>query len=208
MKFTDFEGGVRSAAFASGGLIPATRRGAVEPGLMHVADWLGTFCKLAGCDAHDPAAGSHSFPDVDSVDQLWTVLNGTSSLRQSSPLPLSSSALILWPHKLVLGKQGGKGVWTGPKHPNKTKLKDNDGGCGSAGCLFDINADPMEHDDIGRKNPELLKKLSNTLTTLKAGFWQSEANIKGGDKNYPKCKSMKETAAEHNNFAAPVCVAG
>ena len=57
----------------------------------------------------------------------------------------------------MLGKQGGKGVWTGPVHPNKTKLQDDDKGCGDDGCLFDIAADPTEHADLAAAQPQLLK---------------------------------------------------
>ena len=46
------------------------------------------------------------------------------------------AAIIVWPHKLVLGKQRGMGVWTGKVHPNATaRLVDNDPGC-PAGCVF------------------------------------------------------------------------
>eukprot|EP00666_Eupelagonemidae_sp_cell4sb_P007475 gene7475-23207_t len=55
MKFSDFEGGTRVAALASGGLIPKARRGKVEKGIIHIADWLHTFCALAGVDPRDPA---------------------------------------------------------------------------------------------------------------------------------------------------------
>ena len=42
---------MRVNAFASGGLIPAARRGAVEEGLIEIADWFTTFCGLAGVPA-------------------------------------------------------------------------------------------------------------------------------------------------------------
>jgi arylsulfatase B len=39
MKFTDFEGGTRVAAWASGGVIPANLRGSTTQHLIHICDW-------------------------------------------------------------------------------------------------------------------------------------------------------------------------
>jgi hypothetical protein len=47
----------------------------------------------------------------------------------------------MWPYKIVQGTQQGKGVWTGIKSPNATKVKDNDHGCSPTGCLFNIDLD-------------------------------------------------------------------
>ena len=67
-KASNWEGGVRVNAFASGGLIPAARRGAVEEGLIEVADWYTTFCGLAGVSADDPVAKAAGLPAVDGLD--------------------------------------------------------------------------------------------------------------------------------------------
>eukprot|EP01047_Picozoa_sp_COSAG01_P013225 COSAG01_NODE_615_length_14818_cov_9.454039_12_plen_90_part_00 len=73
---------------------------------------------------------------------------------------LTKDTFIAWPYKIVTGKQGGKGIWTGTRSPNATKVKDDDPGCGSmpddlddlaslAGlaapgpCLFQIEQDPV-----------------------------------------------------------------
>ena len=36
---------------------------------------------------------------------------------------LGQGAIIVWPHKLVIGNQGGKGVWTGKVHPNASTVR-------------------------------------------------------------------------------------
>jgi len=208
MKFSDFEGGVRVSAFASGGLIPMDRRNSVETGLMHVADWYATFCNLAGCDSpSDPAAKGAVFPDVSSVDQLWTVLHGDPSPRQNLPLPISPNALIQWPYKLVIGKQGGKGVWTGPQHPNGTQIRDNDPGCSDKGCLFDIDSDPSEFVDLAAYMPDKQLELLNTLTALKAGFYEWKADVNGGDAIYSQCTTLDDFITAHQNFLGPICSA-
>ena len=49
-KATLFEGGVRSLAFANGGVLPESMRGKTSEGFIHIADWYPTFCKMAGVD--------------------------------------------------------------------------------------------------------------------------------------------------------------
>ena len=53
-QFTDFEGGTRVAAWASGGVIPAAMRGSTLTQLMHICDWHGTFSFLAGAQRFTP----------------------------------------------------------------------------------------------------------------------------------------------------------
>lgn len=208
-KFSDFEGGVRASAFASGGLIPDSRRNTIEKGLIHVADWYATFCKLAGCgSASDPAAAGGDFPDVDSVDQVWTVLRGDPSPRQQLPLPISPNTLIQWPYKLVIGDQDGKGVHAGPVHPNATKkIKNNDPGCGKHGCVFDIEQDPSEFVDLAKSMPDKRQELRDSLKALKKGFYEFEADINGGDAIYSDCTTIEKFASSHRNFIGPVCSA-
>ena len=50
---------MRVPAFVSGGFVPPARRGAAEPGVVHIADWLATLAGVAGVDASaDARAGS------------------------------------------------------------------------------------------------------------------------------------------------------
>ena len=67
MKFTDFEGGTRVAAFVSGGAVPGARRGTAERGLMHICDWYCTFAALAGVDPADAKARGGPVPPVDQL---------------------------------------------------------------------------------------------------------------------------------------------
>ena len=55
-KFVPLEGGIRVNAFVSGGYLPSDRRGKVETGRLHIADWYNTFCTLAGLDPTDQRA--------------------------------------------------------------------------------------------------------------------------------------------------------
>ena len=67
---TDYQGGVRVAAFATGGLIPLAMRGTKVLGAMHICDVHVAFCALGGVsDCRDPVAG---LPDIDGVERSKT----------------------------------------------------------------------------------------------------------------------------------------
>eukprot|EP01079_Euglenida_sp_SAG-EU17-18_P012162 gene12162-2218_t len=90
-KCTAFEGGTRTAAFVSGGLVPQSLRGTSTDVLMHVADWYPTMCNLGGVDPaddwKDPSTGI--VHPIDGLNVWPAILAGsnanTSSVRQWLP---------------------------------------------------------------------------------------------------------------------------
>mmetsp|Transcript_36903 Transcript_36903/g.80960 ORF Transcript_36903/g.80960 Transcript_36903/m.80960 type:complete len:523 (-) Transcript_36903:110-1678(-) len=200
MKFSDFEGGVRVASVASGGLIPAARRGSTESGLIHICDWYATFCSLAGVNPTDEKAAAGKVPPIDSLDVWSTVSAGAASPRKV--IGLSSTAIMIWPHKLITGTERGMGMWTGPRHPNTTVLTDADHSCDEH-CIFDVEADPNEHKDLAPSSPKLLKKLLEALEVQKSTVFQTN-EIQG----YDNCISLEEYAKRHRGFGGPLCYNG
>jgi len=87
-KSTGFEGGVRVAAFASGGFLPEQVRGTKLTANIHITDWYTTFSHLAGVDHHDAPAVAAGVPDVDSVD-VWPLVSGVSSASPRWEIPLA-----------------------------------------------------------------------------------------------------------------------
>jgi len=55
-KYSEFEGGVRAAAFVGGGFVPEPARGTAVDGMIAIADWYGTLANLAGVDPTDHSA--------------------------------------------------------------------------------------------------------------------------------------------------------
>jgi arylsulfatase B len=114
-KYSEFEGGVRTNTFISGGFIPEANRGQKYEGLMHIADWYGMFCDIAGISKTDeqalainPWLTEHNLPTlapVDSVDGLWQSIlaNDDTASGPRQELHLSLDALIQWPYKVVRG---------------------------------------------------------------------------------------------------------
>jgi arylsulfatase I/J len=88
-KISNMEGGVRVNAFASGGFVPAARRGAVESGFIGIEDWLATFCALAGVDPTDARAAAAGLPPIDSLD-MSALLLGTNATSPRTEVWLGS----------------------------------------------------------------------------------------------------------------------
>jgi hypothetical protein len=90
-KYGDFEGGVRSAAFLSGGFLLPQLRGTLHKKYVHVADWYVSFLGLAGVPnkpsdlLDDPAV-----PAIDSLD-IWSSIANKSTPSPRRTIPLSSA---------------------------------------------------------------------------------------------------------------------
>eukprot|EP01083_Nonionella_stella_P212107 766306_1 len=69
------EGGIRATSFVSGGVLPEIRRGQIESGIMHIADWYATFCAIAGVDANDYDAVQANLPNIDGIN-MWPLISG------------------------------------------------------------------------------------------------------------------------------------
>ena len=144
------EGGMRTAAFVSGGLIPSALRGTTNGVSCHISDWWATFAVLAGQEAKDdpptpPLAGDHaepykniygddSFPPLDGVD-LWPMLTDPSSPIDSAHkhLVLSKEVLIAANYKLLVAQPFFKSQNNGWKDQNGT-WSDENGGIPLADC--------------------------------------------------------------------------
>jgi len=127
-KYSDFEGGVRTATFISGGYIPEARRGKVHNGIVSVADWYSIFSELAGVEPHDDKAdvankwlAKKGLTQLSKAEgkkgQLEAILHNKAGPRDNEPLFLSANAILDYPYKLVTGKQPYM-AHTGPTYPN------------------------------------------------------------------------------------------
>merc|ERR1712072_766159 len=125
-KGSDFEGGVRTVAFVSGGWLPSHMRGAKIGGMMHITDWYATFASLVDEDPDDKAAAAAGLPPIDSLDML-PMLTGKNVTSPRTEIPLSyatgggNRALIRGRYKLILNANIiENGFFPGPTTPNGT----------------------------------------------------------------------------------------
>lgn len=156
-KFSDFEGGIRTNAFVSGGYVPEQVRGGSFGGLVSIADWYATICHVAGargCD-RDAKAEEAGLPQPDSVNQ-WPYIAGQQegwSRRQSTPFHVSEQAIIEYPWKWVVGRQP-YGTWTGKHYPNCSTIASLRSARGPFFSDFQVFGYPAWH--AGREKRALL----------------------------------------------------
>ncbi len=167
-KATDWQGGVRGNAFVNGGFLPETQRGKKTEGYIHLADWYGTFCGLAGVDPTDTKAAAANLPPVDSMD-MWPLISGQNSTSPRVDIPISNKTLISGDYKILVGDVHSAG-WTGPIYPNTTKHAGIEAikKCRSTGCLYNIKEDPEERKDLRESMPEKLKDMQAKLVKYQA----------------------------------------
>ena len=165
-KGSYFEGGVRSLAFANGGLLPDKMRGTKSEGFIHIADWYTTFCKLAGVNSSDSGPGK--FP-VDGLD-VWPIITGENTTTPHEEIVLGYNytfttvenavgAIIMGNYKLIVNKQPDDCdhlMWSPLDYPcrNGTTGENCD-----PYCLYNIVQDPGEHNELSKTEPEKLQEL-------------------------------------------------
>eukprot|EP01062_Namystynia_karyoxenos_P059555 TRINITY_DN5099_c0_g1_i1.p1 TRINITY_DN5099_c0_g1~~TRINITY_DN5099_c0_g1_i1.p1 ORF type:complete len:559 (+),score=177.02 TRINITY_DN5099_c0_g1_i1:81-1679(+) len=185
-KTTNFEGGVRTAAFATGGLLPAQVRGTRSEGYVHITDWFATFCGLAGVD---PADNPEGLPGVDSID-MWPYISGSAQRSPRAEIPLGIegpggarslvhgnwSALIIGDMKVISGLYNNT-FWMSPDFPNATEccrpecwLTNPHMDCGTIErptCLYNITADPTEHTNLAAAMPATVRQMARRMLELR-----------------------------------------
>ena len=206
-KGTDFEGGVRAAAFLAGGALKLPPGSTIRHPI-HIADWYSTFCTMAGVNPDDdsPAVVRGDVPQIDSIDQTQ-LLTTVGAPAARTEVPLTFQALIVGELKLVLNTTvvvgHSSGYWTGPVWPtdkSHTPLE-ADPGCPPGGCLFNLTADETEHHELSAQLPEEKSRLTSRLQELLKGKFQS----KWTDPKYEDCVTLADYVEAHHGFAGPIC---
>ena len=209
--YNNWEGGIRVAAFLSGGYLPVNATGKVLEGFIHEADWYATFCHLAGVDPTDELAAKSNLPPIDSHN-VWDLITGvnTTSPRDEWPLtPLGEDAKRASGHggdaaymaegryKLIVGTKVQQAGWCGQVHPNLTVQWNSFEtieectveATGKLGCLFDVLADPTEHNDLALKMPEKALEIKQKMEAAEKAWFNPDR----GAPNEAACVVAKET---------------
>ena len=112
---------------------------------------------------------------------------GANTTSPRTRLHISPYTLIEGRYKLISGQPalfGGPtdmNGWAGPTYPNASSGVDGRGDarswgeqdCGrlTAGCLYDIIADPTEHEEIGAQHPEIMARMLAALAAENATIY-------------------------------------
>ena len=169
-KYSVFEGGIRAAAFVSGGAVPLHERGTKKSGIVHIADWYGTLCKLAGVEVFDDRAAAAGLPPVDSLD-VWPYLSGAAESSPRSIVPVEKTCLISGDWKLITAATQ-PGFWQGPRFPNGSSVELEASAC-SGGCLFNVESDPTEQLNLYEQRPDMVEQMSLQLKEQQAAFFEN-----------------------------------
>eukprot|EP01084_Bolivina_argentea_P056022 102589_1 len=204
-KGTFWEGGIRAASWVSGGFLPEERRGQIENGLMHIADWYATFCHLAGVDANDRVAIGHGLPETDSLS-MWGLLSGKQADSPRQEVVISPYTLINGEYKLIK-ENLFYNVWSTAISPNSETLSEDAlkatyGSCSDeGGCLFNVVDDPSEYHELSETHADMKEFLVERLAQAQDSIYTNE------DSGTDACPSKRSytycgcwMAEHHYNF--------
>ena len=137
-KFSNWQGGIKTVAFVSGGMVPPARRGTTLSGHVTAWDWYATYCDIAGVDVDDAKSSAAGLPDVDGIAQ-WPYLSGANLTSHRNQVLIGDTSatsfngdgktlvggIIRGEMKLLIGASNkdyrvDQDVITGPLWPNKT----------------------------------------------------------------------------------------
>ena len=157
-KYSWLEGGIRTTAWVTGGVLPAAMRGKSLPSshLIAVCDWHVTFLALAGVAT--PANGGEiedwameettssaasaaplPLPGIDGID-MWPVLSGKRATPLRNEVFVGSGVLISGDFKLIATTNPHDDArWSGPRYPKVPANGSMTLSCSpTAPCLFDV----------------------------------------------------------------------
>jgi len=168
-KMSWFEGGIRTSAWVTGGVLPPAMRGKnlSSSHLIAVCDWHSTFLALAGAAGskahHDGEIESGvvleeeetrprgavaarfsmlppPLPTLDGIDQ-WPVISGERSTPLRSEVFVGSDVLVYRNYKLI-ATAAGDARWSGAMYPKVPATGSRNISCSNeAPCLFDVVQD-------------------------------------------------------------------
>lgn len=209
-KGTYWDGGYRVPAFVTGGLAPSSRLGTRLDGLFHFSDIYATFLGLAGLNASDTGGPA----PVDGVD-MWPYWTGQvpqsprTEIVHDHFLPntsyntfnVSVGALRMGRYK-VMTVPSSEASWYGWWSPNAT-CRGASSDCFSVQacspddpCLFDIVADPGEHTNLAKSQPQVLQQMLAALQALDSEY---HAPLPGPNNATGYCGAIRA----HDNFLTP-----
>jgi arylsulfatase A-like enzyme len=194
-KYAMFEGGIRVNAFVSGGFLPASVRGTKLDSMIHIVDWYMTFAKLAGLEkVEDPWAAASGLPPIDSLD-VWPLVSGATETSPRTEILVNANLLVTTRWKYVRPNQTMiEASWGGAQYPNGSTISEENWianynlHCGMTGCLFDLETDYTEQEEVAAANPAVVEQMMERMEELTATIWSPE----GGHGNDPKCHSFCE----------------
>jgi hypothetical protein len=131
---------------------------------------------------------------VDKVTKKTCFIPG--ELDMPAPIIGTQAGIVVGDMKLIMGTEVSQTVWTGPTFPNASTPWTIDGvppsfQCSTPykiGCLFNVSADPTEHNDLAESQPEVAKRLLDRLRVYSATYFNPDR----GDHDPRACKQVQK----------------
>ncbi len=185
-KYSWLEGGIRTTAWVTGGLLPPSMRGKNLSSAHSIAicDWHSTFLALAGADragsGFSTASGERSVaeksspvPEMDGINQ-WPALSGMSTQPLREEVFVGSGVLIQGNYKLITAASR-EARWSGPMFPKIKATGNRTLACSEkVPCLFDVVNDYREEHDLASTKPDVVSQLQSRLATLMEGVFEAD----------------------------------
>ena len=179
-KGEPWEGGIRVAAFVSGGLVPPSLRGTNNSAFISVADWYPTILGLAGltpAQIKDDVLYNGTVRPLDGID-AWPVLTGAAKDLGREYFPATNQSLIwnsTWKlittapstHWFTRADGHVEDGWPCRAHGTRNASTQGRWECevcsDAQPCLFDIVADPQERHDLAKQYPAIVAKMQAAM---------------------------------------------
>jgi arylsulfatase A-like enzyme len=199
-KGSNWNGGFQVPFMISGGALPVSQRGKVAPlgNPLSITDMYATILSIAGInDASDPGGPAA----IDSLN-AWPFLSGQvpSSPRADVPLVIDHNmytdqdkafgAIRLKNYKLLIGSIEGEmqSSWYGHFSPNASVPMPSlnytacSHGIPPYGCLFDVVADPSEHNDLATQLPDVMNQMLELFYSYNSSYHPPKNNPPSDEK--------------------------
>jgi arylsulfatase A-like enzyme len=173
-----WEGGVKTPAFVSGGVLPKQVRGTISHELYHVTDWLPTILNVVGIDVK--INGGHH---IDGLNSWKSISQGLRSPREEmvynvNPLctggqagppkagfrkKINGTNYKILTYCYSVANKGGNSNFTGPIIPSSfppSNWPKHFNGI----MLFDLDNDPSETNDISNVSKDVVNALLKRLS--------------------------------------------
>jgi len=204
-KGNNFEGGVHVPAIISGGLLPNEMKGKSLDGLIHISDFYSTFCRIAG-NINPNETNPNAPSNIDSID-MWDYITGKISNSPRNIIVhdhlmytnITQGTIRQGKYKLVVMNESEAG-WYGEFSPNQSWEKEYQYiyACSVDNpCLFDIENDITEHNDISESNPNIVHSMLELFHSYDNEYHPPTSQPPPDTQGY--CNALYS----HNNFTIP-----
>jgi arylsulfatase B len=193
-KGSNWNGGIQVPFMIGGGAFNSSQKGKVASlgNPLSITDMYATILSIAGIKNATDEGGP---APIDSLD-AWPFLSGVSLSSPRAEVPLvidhnmytnetkAFGALRLKNYKLLVGSEQGEmqSSWYGIFSPNASVPMPslNYTACSHAippyGCLFDVVADPTEHDDLATKLPTVMNEMLELFYSYNSSYHPPKNN--------------------------------